>query len=172
MNILKSTVCAFALSAVATMGFAEMPKVSDVEVKANLAAIAESDALTYWPDINEDLRAAIASRVEASEDDDAYRVDVSLDEVKLDGLYVLPNNGEFNQMEGVVQVYGVKPGGASESTGETGELLTSYPVKLEAFSEEAPAREGVVRIPPSEGDFYNALINAFADQVVENLNNM
>lgn len=144
--------------------------VSDVEVRTDLSDFADSNALDYWPDLAEDLGKAIIERVELSGDAQYPSIVVEVSKIAVDGNPVLPASGEFNQLIGIVQVF-AGDSAQTEAPGDRGteEPIQNYPLLLHAVAGEAASGEDWITIPPSQDDFYNAMIDAFAVEVVENL---
>lgn len=143
----------------------------DVEVKADFTDFANSNALTYWPDLEADLQRAIAERVTLSGQDEDPRVEVLISKVSVDGDTVLPDSGEFNQLEGIVFIYDGEEAVSSQGKAAEGEdaPIASYPLRLSAKAPDNEAPEGWVMIPPSKDDFYTAMVEAFAAEVVDDI---
>lgn len=155
-----------ALVAVAGLGLlpalaiaAEDATVKDIDVSTEIEGVEGANALDYYPDLETDLEKAVAQLVEVTDDPNGYDIDVKVQSVSLDGDTVLPDTQEFNQMEGVVVI----------TSPMTDQDPHSYPVRLIAITNESAVPEGFIQINPSPDDFYNAMVQAFASNVAENL---
>ncbi|MFV2052864.1 hypothetical protein [Aliiroseovarius sp. YM-037] len=169
MTMFKTVVFGAALAATSTFAYADDVQLSEIDVQTDLSAVEGANAMEYWPTLNDDLRAAIAAQVDLAED--ANRVMVEIHSVTLDGSGVLPESGEFNQLQGTIAVFEPKTGQEADD----GDIapVTSYPLNLDAsVADGGVAPEGWIRIPPSTDDFYTALVNTFAIEVVKNLEEM
>jgi hypothetical protein len=143
--------------AMGSAAFAAPIGVASVAVKAELASIENQTALEKWPNIAEDLRAAIGKEVFPATDPAGIEVNVRVISLSLDGSYQLGDDGRFNTMEGVVMVR--RPNEPESAEG--------MPIRLTASAGTVVADAGTIVIPPTSDDFYSAMINAFATQVGE-----
>ncbi|MCZ0812651.1 hypothetical protein N5A93_10455 [Roseovarius sp. EGI FJ00037] len=148
---------------------AQEKTLSDVEVKSDLSAFEKSNALEFWPDLTEDLGKAIAAHVNIDDQAEAPRIVVEINKVAIDGEPVLPDSGAFNQIEGTIAMHPASKAGSNTETDAELPQMGSYALKVSAKAAEGEAPEGWVIIPPSEDDFYNVLINAYAMEVVERI---
>ncbi len=137
-------------------------RISKIDVEASVASMAESNAMTYYPDLEEDLRSEIAQRVPLSSDGADPQIRVDIRKIALDGSMMLPGTKEFNELEGVVDI--------TSPTGESAGL--SFAVNISAYSGARAVPEGYVNVPPSEMDFYVAMVSTFANVVAEGLTNV
>ena len=154
----------------ATPVWAEQPTFSGIEVNVDLSDYANSNALEYWPDLERDLTAAIVAHSKVDDEAEAPKIEVTVNSVAVDGDTYLPDSGEFNQLSGTIEVMrggGENPAGTSAEA-SANDLLRNYFVKVTAVSGDAVVPDGWVVIPPSQDDFYNAMVEAFAMEVVEN----
>ncbi|WP_088625245.1 hypothetical protein [Oceanicola sp. 22II-s10i] len=151
---------ALALSAPAYALNEPLP-VSNVKVDTALEGVNAPDVLGIYPKINEDLTAAIWERMEnpMSGSADGYDIDVRVTNMMLDDAPMGPD-GQFNTLEGIVAY--TKPLEAAP--------VHSVPVTIRATSGAVPP--GVIAIAPSEGDFYAAMIGAFAKTVEDQMVNL
>ncbi|PTQ68023.1 hypothetical protein [Celeribacter persicus] len=146
----------------ATPLLAEPLDIASVEVEANLEAV-DSNALDRWPDIAEDLTLAITAGLnDQMEEDGDYDVRVDVTEISNLGATYLSDDGEFNQLEGWVYIDG--PG--SE------EPLKKYHIMLKAEELEGFKPVHVAIVPPDRAAFYDAMVMAFADQVVTDVSEL
>ena len=161
----KNIALAAGVSAIALGGSAfadEKIMVSKIDVESSVAASAESNAMSFYPDLEEDLRAEVAQRVPLSSDGADPQIKIDIRKIALNGATMLPESKEFNQLEGVVDI--------TSPTGESAGL--SFPVMVSAYSGDQIAPEGYVNIQPTETEFYVALVSTFADVVAEGLANV
>ncbi|MFD2739385.1 hypothetical protein ACFSUD_07395 [Sulfitobacter aestuarii] len=140
----------------------EEVRISDIDVEASYSAAPDSNAAEAFPQIADDIRAAIAERVPTSSDaaDPTIRVDIR--KLSLDGTTMFPADSEFNEIEGVVAI--------TSPDGDIGSV--SFPVHVGATTQVDPLPEGFVLLTPSTDDFYAVMVNGFADVVAENLANV
>ena len=141
---------------------AEDVRISKIDVEASVTSLADSNALTFYPSLEEDLRSEIAQRVPLSSDSADPQIRIDIRKIALNGSTMLPESKEFNELEGVVDV--------TSPTGESAGL--SFAVNISAYSGDAVAPEGYINVPPSETDFYVAMVSTFADVVAEGLDNV
>lgn len=167
MKLLQTTAIVLGATLAAPAAHAA-PMVSDVEVRTDLSDYANSNALDYWPDLAEDLGRAIVERVELTSDAKDPSITVEVSKIAVDDNPVLAETGMFNQLVGVVQVY---PGDSELTDGKnqrgTDEPIQNYPLLMHARTGDPI--EGWVTVPPSQDDFYTAMINAYASEIVKNL---
>lgn len=155
-RFVKNTAAAATVSLGALMASSALAGqgISDIDVQAGIAAPQGSNALDYYPTIAEDLEREILERVAVSDDPTGPKIKVQIRSVSLDGDTILPDTAEFNELEGYVSY-----NGGSRDLGEV--------IKLSAHTDNTVAGPGVVTIPPSQEDFYDAMLTAFADRVIE-----
>lgn len=145
---------------------------SRIDVQSDLSAYEDSNASEFWPSLEADLGRAIASIVTIDETAEAPAIRVEINKIAISGSSVLPETGEFNQMEGTVVVFrgleeDVTSGSRDDDT--PNEIERSFPIKVSAVTGEAVVPEGYTAIPPSNEDFYAAMIGGFALETVERL---
>lgn len=158
-TLLRSSAITAALAMTApVMLSAEEPAVKEITVTAEPASAEGMNAMLHYPQMEADLRQAIAERVPVSDAANAFVVNVTLDKVALNGDTMLPDSHEFNTMQGTILI----------TSPLTNAAPHSYPVNLQAGS-AGTAPEGFVRIEPGPDEFYAAMIAAFADIVARDL---
>lgn len=169
MKLLQTTALCVGMALAAPAAFAA-PQISDVEVRTDLSDYESSNALDYWPNLAEDLGKAIVAQAELADSAEFPSIVVEVTNVAVDGNPVLPNTGEFNQLGGIVQVFPGDPT-LTKAPGDRGteDPIQNYPLRLHAIAGEAAPGEGWITIPPSQDDFYNAMITAFAAEVLKNM---
>lgn len=171
MTLFKITaLCSvFALSAAGPLAALEKT-LSGVEVKSDLSSYEDNNVLKFWPSMDEDLATAISSKLNIDEKADAPRISVEINKVSIDGDTVLPDSGEFNTLEGTVTTHEGGNETASTSQDETEDaIIGSYPLRMTAISGEHDLPDDWVTVAPSQDDFYNALIDAYATSIVERI---
>ena len=170
-RLLSTTFCAgLALTALTAPLAAEEKTLSDVEVKTDLSAFENSNALEFWPTLSEDIGEAIASQLTIDDQSGEPRrsEERRVGKECKHGETTLPDTGEFNQLEGTITTFPAK-GAANTETGDSSSATGSYALKVSATSGEVDVPENWIVIPPSQDDFYEALTNAYAMEVVERI---
>ncbi|WP_299674990.1 hypothetical protein [uncultured Roseobacter sp.] len=158
-NFVKKTTAAatVSLAALAASGAVATAGVNDIDVQAQIEAPQGSNALDLYPTIEADLERALVERIDALSNNPADpTLTVKIKRVSLDGDTILPDSAEFNELEGFVSFQG-----GSREVVET--------IRLSAHTDESAVPAGYVAVPPSTDDFYDAMLTAFADRVVEML---
>ena len=160
---IKMTALAASVSLIALGGAAfamdATYKVSVIDVEASMSAAEGSNAMALYPDITTDIQAAVASRVITSDDAGDPEIRIDIHKVALNGAAILPDTKEFNELEGVVSITG--PEGADGGY--------TFPINIAAYTGDQIVPEGYSAVLPSETDFYEAMVNSFADSVAEGL---
>ncbi|WP_195821924.1 hypothetical protein [Roseobacter sp. MH60115] len=158
-NFVKKTSAAatVSLTALIASGAIATAGVSDIDVQAQIEAPQGSNALELYPTIEADLERALIDRITALSNDPADpTLTVKIKRVSLDGDTILPDSAEFNELEGYISYQG-----GSREVVDT--------IRLSAHTDESAVPEGYVSIAPSDADFYDALLTAFADSIIEKL---
>ncbi|RKF14867.1 hypothetical protein D6850_08325 [Roseovarius spongiae] len=168
MYLMRTTILGGAIALAGGVAAADPLAVSDVEVRTDLTDFENSNALDYWPELAADLGAAITERVNLTGKAEHPSITVEVTEIAVDGSTILPESGEFNQLVGVVIG---EPGESTiekpEKASDQPQPFVNVPVILHATEGEATGGPDVIVIPPSQDDFYHAMLDAFADIVVE-----
>ena len=90
MKLLWSTaICAGLALGIAPVS-AQEKTLSNVEVKSDLSAFEDSNALEFWPDLTQDLGKAIATHVNIDDQAEAPRMVVEINKIAINGEPVLP----------------------------------------------------------------------------------
>ncbi|WP_299827326.1 hypothetical protein [uncultured Roseobacter sp.] len=158
-NFVKKTtaVATVSLTTLIASGAIAAAGVSDIDVQAQIEAPQGSNALDLYPTIEADLERALIDRITALSNDPADpTLTVKIKRVSLDGDTILPDSAEFNELEGYISFQG-----GSREVVDT--------IRLSAHTDESAVPVGYVSIAPSDADFYDALLTAFADRVIEML---
>jgi len=134
------------------------------------ARFSDSNVLKFWPTLEQDITTAISSQVTVDDGADAPRISVEINKVAIDGDTVLPDSGEFNQLEGTITTYEGNNNVLSVSQGQARDaLIGSYALRVSAVSGDRVMPKGWVTVAPSQEAFYNALIKAYATEIVERI---
>ncbi|MCR8827304.1 hypothetical protein [Pseudosulfitobacter koreensis] len=137
--------------------FAATP-IAEVTVQADLTENVDANALQYYPQIEEDIARMIAERIDITGDAGDPVIKVEIKGVMLDGDSILPDSAEFNELYGSINY-----------TDDNREInAETIPVYIKAMTAETP-EDGVIYIAPGRDDFYEAMITALVDKVVENV---
>lgn len=145
--------------AASTVAFAqEQNTIDEVEVKADLGDVNKSNALDYWPSIEEDLEAAIKASAGPLVSNEGYDVTVQLKEISLSGSKLLSDSGEFNRIDGWVY-FRPEEGGAAEN---------QHNIIIDAKTGDVPTG-AIAVIVPGKPEFYNAMLVGFADATLNRL---
>ncbi|WP_240611529.1 hypothetical protein [Roseovarius nitratireducens] len=171
MNLFKTTaLCSvFALAAAGPLAALEKT-LSGVEVTSALSSYEETNVHKFWPTLDEDLATAISSKLNVDDKADAPRISVEINKVSVDGDTMLPDSGEFNTLEGTVTTYeGGNDPEAANKADDTDSQIGSYALRMTATSGEREVPDDWVTVAPSQDDFYNALVDAYATTIVERI---
>ena len=152
--IITATAVALGLS-LAAPARAEDATVKDVSVNIDIDAATGANALTYYPEMADDLKRFIVAELPVSDDPNGYTVQVDVQSVTLNGDTMLPDSREFNRIEGVALVTSPLTNAAPQS----------IPVQLAAETADSLVPEGYIAVKPDTEDFYIAMLAAFADYV-------
>ncbi|GAA3876160.1 hypothetical protein [Celeribacter arenosi] len=155
---------ALAAAIFATPISAKQLEVSSVMVEADLTAV-DANALAFWPEIAGDLTRMVAEGLSPQFDEGSdYSVEVELFELSLEGNPILDEDGEFNTIRGWIYLYGpdddVLP-------------IKKYKVDYTATADGPDVvPTDVIVVPPSRGDYYDALTTAFAAKVITDISGL
>ena len=134
-------------------------KVKDVNVEMDLSAIKNEKAAAYWTTAADDLEAAIVARVANRTADDGASIDVDIDELSVANWFETAFDMQQSALKGHVLLM------------DNGTHLGSYDVSVK-FADAVlvmPAGTDATMIAPDNRDYYQALMNTFADAVVAQL---
>ncbi|MEI4197209.1 hypothetical protein [Roseovarius sp. E0-M6] len=170
MKYLRTTALALTMSAMGVTASADTPVISDVEVDADYSAYKRSNVVEVWPSLEEGLGAAISSLVEFGNGEMPV-IKVELNKIAIDGDTALPDSGEINLIEGQVVVHASVDATVEKAVDDREpDVIQASPLIVTAMTGDGGAvPEGWVSGPPSEEDFYNALIGAYAVEFVNRL---
>ena len=155
---------ALALSLLAAPSFAADMKVKAVEVSTDIGAIQNEQAAKYWGNLKPDLEAAIAARVAdratVGQSEEGVVISVDLNEVELSNTFQNITNLANTKLEGNVNVFD------KDNTALRSFTLT---VNVEQASAFFPAGTDLGALTLDTPVYYQAMINAFADGVVQRI---
>lgn len=154
----------FAASALAallaTAAVADVDRIQEIDVTADLTAIQNQQAAEFWGTIETDLEAAIASRVQERLAEDGARILVDIREVELANAFERAINLADAVLVGQVNIV--------DDTDNTNFDAYELSVSLENARIVVPEGTTVV-FSTDDPSSYRALIDTFAEGVVERL---
>ncbi len=139
----------------------DLPTVKSVDVSVELEAIGNEKAAAYWTSIADDLENAIVARITTQIADDGVDLTVDIEEVSL-------SNG-FDETLGLADTRIV---GTVIQRSETDERRSrTYELSLDVNQSipMIPAGVDVTTLPADTRVYYDAMISAFAQEVVNRL---
>lgn len=154
---------ALALSMLAMPVLAADMKIKDVEVKADVGSIQNAQAAQYFGNLPTDLKAAIAARVAdratTSQSESGATISVDVNEVELSNTFQNITNLASTKLEGNVNVF------------EGGTALRSFTlaVSVEQAAAFFPEGTDLQALTLDTPVYYQAMVNAFADAVVQRI---
>ncbi len=155
-NLMLTTAAALTLSA-ATASAATM--VSDVNVEADLTAIQDIDAAAHWATLPQDLETAIIERMVNRIADDGATITIDIDELELADMFETQADIDSSKLVGDVDI---------DVDGNYGDQDYTLSVSARQIEPLIVGTDVDYRMTSSE-EFYNLMIDAFADNVVEKL---
>lgn len=135
--------------------------ISKVEVTADLEAIRNANAAPHWASLVPDLETAIVQRITDRIDKRGARILIDIDEIALANSFRAPLSANDSKLVGDVRVRGAEedPKRARYS------LTVSYD---QATPYMAPGTQ-IRAITSDSREYYDSMIDAFAERVVANL---
>ncbi|WP_149141188.1 hypothetical protein [Gemmobacter caeruleus] len=161
MKTLRLLALSAALAApLAPMAHAEMTPVESVKVEADLTAVQNERAATYWAGIAEDLQAAILARVQDRIADKGSRISVDINEVALANSFETKTGLADSVLVGNVNI-----------SSDDNTKFDSYElaVSVELANKYLPPGTVALTSMSDSPEHYQAMIHAFAENVVERL---
>ncbi|PYF09906.1 hypothetical protein C8J30_10638 [Rhodobacter viridis] len=155
-NLLAATTALFLGTAV----LAATP-VQEIDVQADLTAIANPKAALYWGHLGDDLKAAIAQRLAAQLAEEGAKVTVDIDELSIANTFEEITDVAEARLSGKVHI--TSPSDNSK--------FDSYDLTVDARAVNAIDAEGKLKkgaFTDSKA-YYTAMVNTFADQVAARL---
>jgi len=156
-NILMTTTALF----LANAAFAQDTMVQEVSVEADITAISNAEAATYWTNVADDLENAIVARLVDRIGEEGSTISVDIDELSLANSFQTQLGLEDALIVGMVNV----SNDTDNAKFDTYELTVSA-LTAQAFGPDGSVLEGAFTDTP---EYYAALIAAFADGVVTRL---
>ena len=157
-----ATTTAIALSLLAAPAvMAAQQKVKEVDVSVDLAAVNNAQAAQYWANIETDLENAIAARVSDRISEDGVKVSVKVSEVEL-----------ANTFQNITNLADTKLAARVNVTSDNGaDNVRSYDLEVTVGQAAVFFPEGtdLSALTLDTPVYYQAMINAFANAVVERL---
>lgn len=135
--------------------------VREVDVEADLTAIQNPAAATYWTDVAEDLENAIVARVTDRTDPDGVRISVDIAEVSLASMFENLTDAADTRMVGQVNV--------TSDTDNTKFNSYELTVSIEEALPFFPQGTVIATVRRDTPEYYRAMVEAFADAVVRRL---
>jgi hypothetical protein len=150
-----------ALTLTTAVWAATSPTVKSIEVEVELDAIGNPKAAAYWTSIADDLENAIVSRITDQIADDGVDVKIDLEEVSLSSGFEETLGLADTRLVGTVMMTH-----ASDNTRFGTYELT---VDVNAAMPMIPEGVDVVTLPADTRVYYDAMIAAYAQAVVDRL---
>lgn len=158
-NLLTATLTATFLASTAP-AFA-MTMIKEVDVSADLEAIKNPKAATYWTKVSDDLENAIVARLTDRIADNGAKITIDIDEVELANSFQETMGIADSKLVGSVSVTS-----DNDNTVFDGYVLTiSYADTVPFF----PEGTDMMKITNDSKEHYDAMIAAFATRVVADL---
>lgn len=150
-----------ALMLTTSMASAQATKIQDVSVSAELTSISNAEAAKYWTNVTADLKNAIVARLVDRIADEGSKISVDIDELSLANSFQNKLGLEDAILVGKVNI----------SSDVDNAKFDSYELTVNAKTAQAFAADGkpLAGALTDTPEYYNALINAFADGVVVRL---
>lgn len=163
--VLSSTVAALTLmgttSYAATATAQGAREVAEIEVTTELDAIQNAEAAVVWANIDIDLAEAIIARLGDRVDPEGTDIVVDIDEVSLANSFEQAIGSEEAYLKGDVLLRVPGPDNNENYT------LTVTSVQAQAYYPDGTVIDDLTQ---GSSVYYQAMIDAFADNIVRNLN--
>lgn len=155
-NILTTVAATMALAAPTAL-FAEQ-KISSIEVDMEASAIENEQAASFWTTVEADLETAIATRVVDRISDSGDKIRVDLDEISL-----------ATSFQGALGAESVLAGDVKVLDAEEPSKFEFYTLTISALQDGELYEGGQTFSTVDSERFYTAMVDRFADAVVERL---
>lgn len=144
-----------------TLAMAEVEKIAEVKVTADVTAIQNEKAAAYWSNIAADVQAAILSRLVDRVAEDGATITVDLREVELASSFERAINASDAVLVGQVNV--------SDDNNNTN--FNAYELSVSLGTAASVSADGTAYYFDTldTPEAYQALVNSFADNVVKRL---
>ncbi len=159
MKILALSTAVAAVMTVSGMAFAQST-VRDITVEADLSTIENYEAATTWANLSEDLENALAARLSDRLGEEGAFITVKIDTLELANSFGAATDLTESKLSGAVRI-----------SNESPFLNDRYELAVSAGAAQAyyPADAKVEAITIDSEIFYNAMLQAFAENVAENV---
>lgn len=139
----------------------DLPPINEITSQTDLSAIKNQEAAAFWSNLDADLQGAIAARLIDRLGDEGLSIDIAIDEIELSNAFEAELGLDLSLLSGEVTV----------TDSETGAVERSFEVTATArqIMPMLPEDADIIVLTADAPDFYQTLINAFADGVVENI---
>jgi len=156
-RFVMSTTAALTLAATTAIA---ATNVKEIDVEVDLDAIENIQAAQVWTEVGSDLETAIAERLIGQLDDSGARILIDIDEVQLANSFQQAFGVADSVLVGDVNIK--EPGIANNER---------YTLTVQAEQLVAYFPDGTIQGDLTMGSevYYTAMVNAFADNVVEKL---
>lgn len=139
----------------------ELPSVAEINSTTDLSAIQNREAAAFWSNLDADLQGAIAARLIDRLGDDGLSIEIAIDEVELSNAFEAELGLDLSLLSGEVTVTDIETGVVERSFEVTATARQIMPM--------LPDDANIVVLTADTPDFYQTLVNAFADGVVDNI---
>jgi hypothetical protein len=140
---------------------AGVDRINEIDVTADLSAISNADAAAYWGQLEADLEGAIAARVtDRLTDEEGARIVVDIREIELASPFERVITAADAVLVGQVNIV--------DDTDNANFDAYELSVSLDSARFIVPEGQTIV-FSDDDRSSYEALVNAFADNVVERL---
>jgi hypothetical protein len=139
----------------------DAPTVKSVEVAVELEAIGNPAAAAYWTTVADDLENAVVARITDQIADDGVKINIDLEEVSLSGgLTEKLGLAETRLVGNVVMTH-------DSDNGRFGAYMLT--VDVNSAAPMFPPEVDIATLPADSRVYYDAMIAAFAQGVVDRL---
>lgn len=156
-----SLASAAALVLAAASAQAQSLTISDIQVEADLTAVADPMAAAYWGTAEADLSAALAAELTDIIAPEGMVLIVDLDEISLANVFEAEAGADDARLTADVGLYDVRT--------EDVERQFTISASTNEAATYLPAGVDVVTVSPSSAEFYGAVVKAFARGVSDTL---
>lgn len=170
-NFVVKTTAAAALTLMSTAAFAEtlsttatataLPTVDKIEVTTDLDAVENAEAAKVWANIDDDLTTKLVDRLEGRADTEGSDIVIDIDEVSLASSFKQAIGAEEAHLKGDIVLRNPGPDDNAYYT------LTVSAAQAQAYF---PDGKVVTDFTTGSDVYYEAMLDAFADNVIVNLN--
>jgi len=135
--------------------------VRDIEVATDIEAMENRKAAAYWANISDDIESAMMERLVGETGDEGSRIVVDIDEVELANSYESALGVAESRLKGNVVVLNDQDNTKYDAYDLTVTFADAGPYFL-------PGTD-LSLVTSDSAEYYDAMITAFADHIVENL---